>query len=50
MRAQCALAASVLIVGESGTGKELVARIIHKKSKRSANKVVSLNCAASPEN
>ena len=42
--------ASVLIVGESGTGKELVARAIHKKSKRSKQKFVSVNCAAIPEN
>ena len=42
--------ASVLITGESGTGKELMARFIHRKSRRTANTFVSLNCAAIPDN
>lgn len=42
--------ASVLITGESGTGKEVIARYIHKKSKRTANPMISVNCAAIPEN
>ncbi|MDX2072749.1 MAG: sigma-54 dependent transcriptional regulator [Alphaproteobacteria bacterium] len=42
--------ASVLITGESGTGKEVVSRHIHKKSKRSGHKMISVNCAAIPEN
>ncbi len=42
--------ASILITGESGTGKEVIARYIHKKSKRSGNTMVSVNCAAIPEN
>jgi DNA-binding NtrC family response regulator len=42
--------ASVLITGESGTGKEVIARHIHKKSKRSGNQMITVNCAAIPEN
>jgi DNA-binding NtrC family response regulator len=42
--------ASVLITGESGTGKEVIARHIHKKSKRSGHTMISVNCAAIPEN
>jgi DNA-binding NtrC family response regulator len=41
--------ATVLIRGESGTGKEVLAKFLHRKSKRSGEIFVSVNCAAIPE-
>jgi len=40
--------ATVLITGESGTGKELIARAIHKRSRRSRSVFTRMNCAVTP--
>ena len=42
--------ASILITGESGVGKEVMARYVHKKSRRHDKPFISVNCAAIPEN
>lgn len=44
------LDSTVLLHGESGTGKEVFARYIHQHSNRKDNPLITVNCAALPEN
>ena len=41
---------NILITGETGTGKELIARTIHKLSKRRDGKFLTIDCSSLPEN
>src|SRR5512144_2435369 len=43
-------AANVLLIGETGTGKELIAKAVHKLSKRSDGPFIRVNCGALHEN
>lgn len=48
-RKAAATSSNILILGESGTGKGLLAKLIHKKSKRSEKPFIVVNCASIPE-
>jgi PAS domain S-box-containing protein len=41
---------TILLLGETGAGKEVVAKFIHRNSKRNENAFIKVNCGAIPEN
>ena len=43
-------ASNILLLGESGVGKGLLARFIHRSSRRNEKPMIQINCAALPEN
>lgn len=49
IRSVAPTSSNVLITGESGTGKELIAKAIHRNSKRRDKAFIVINCAAMPE-